>query len=458
MRRRPLPRGPIGPRPRPAPPGRVLEDHGWIIHRVWSTDWFQRPKEQIDLVIARIEAAKAEHDAEAAGAAAKRRTHVEIVTVEREGFTEVGLAEAEVPTATAAYEEAMVERPRHLICELHEAPLGALSGLAEEVVRIEGPVHVYEVVNRIRDAWGLKRAGGRIQEAVEKAIQVSVREGRLAADGDFLTIPGRTPRVRDRSEVRSPSLRKPDSLPPAELETAILDVVRENYGATDDQVVQAAARAVGFKATSGQLRELLAQVIAAAVASERLTRRNGMLVMGSAAAQVSGPKRQPSPLAQLIEAGESERVEFKETLRWDVVANMINKKLEDVVVKTVAGFANGGGGTLLIGVADDGTVKGLERDYACLGGNRDKLELHLTNLLGQHFGTAFRAAQIGISFPQHEGVEVCRVEVRPANKAQFVSIADRGGTIAERFFVRSGNSTQELAPSQMHLYVGQRFR
>ncbi|WP_082670098.1 DUF3320 domain-containing protein [Sphingomonas sanguinis] len=436
----------------------VLESHGWTIHRIWSTDWFQRPKEQIDLVVARIEAAKAEHDAEAQGVSARRRSHVEIVTVEREGYTEVGLAEAEAPPTTALYEEAMIERPRHLVCELHEAPRGALSALAEEVVGIEGPVHVCEVVNRIRDAWGLKRAGGRIQEAVERAVEVSVREGRLAEDGDFLTIPGRPPRVRDRSEVRSASLRKCDSLPPAELEAAILGVVRENYGATDDQVVQAAARAVGFKATSGQLRDLLADVIAAAVSGERLTRRNDMLVVGPAAANDSGPVRTPSPLSQLIATGESERLEFKETLRWDVVNNTLNKKLEDVVVKTIAGFANGAGGTLLVGVADDGTVKGLERDYACLGGNRDKLELHLTNLLGKHFGSAFRAARIGVTFPQHEGVDVCRIEVGPAVEAQFVSLPDRGGTVTERFFVRSGNSTQELTPSQMHLYVGQRFR
>ena len=436
----------------------VLESHGWTIHRIWSTDWFQRPKEQIDLVVARIEAAKAEHDAEAQGASARRKSHVEIVTVEREGYTEVGLVEAEALPATALYEEAMLERPRHLVCELHEAPRGALSALAEEVVGIEGPVHVCEVVNRIRDAWGLKRAGGRIQEAVEKAVDVSVREGRLTEDGDFLTIPGRIPRVRDRSEVRSASLRKCDSLPPSELEAAILGVVRENYGATDDQVVQAAARAVGFKATSGQLRDLLAEVITAAVSGERLTRRNGMLVVGPAAANDSGPERAPSPLFQLIAAGESERLEFKETLRWDVATNALNKKLEDVVVKTIAGFANAGGGTLLVGVADDGTVSGLERDYACLGGNRDKLELHLTNLLGKHFGSAFRAARIGVTFPQHEGLDVCRIEVGPAVEAQFVSLPDRGGSVAERFFVRSGNSTQELTPSQMHLYVGQRFR
>ncbi len=436
----------------------VLESHGWTIHRIWSTDWFQRPKEQIDLVVSRIEAAKAEHDAEGQGTSARRRTHVEIVTVERESFTEVGLAEAGATPASALYEEAVIERPRHLSCELHEAPRGALSMLAEEVVRIEGPVHVCEVVNRIRDAWGLKRAGGRIQEAVEKAIDVSVREGRLAQAGDFLTVPGSRLRVRDRSEARSPSLRRPDSLPPAELEAAILAVVRENYGATDDQVVQSAARAVGFKATSGPLRELLAGVVADAVAGERLSRRNGMLVAGTTAAEEARAKRPPSPLSQLLAAGESERLEFKETLRWDVALGAPNKKLEDVVVKTIAGFANAGGGTLLVGVADDGSVKGLERDYACLGGDRDKLELHLTNLLGKHFGAAFRATQIDVSFPQHEAVQVCRIEIRSAVEAQFVSLADRGGTVAERFFVRSGNSTQELTPSQMHIYVGQRFR
>ena len=117
---------------------------------------------------------------------------------------------------------------------------GALSALADQVVGIEWPVHVCELVNRVRDAGGLKRADGRIQEEVEKAIEVSVRDGRLAKDSGFLTIPGRMPRVRDRGEVRSDSLHKCDRLPPWELEAAILGVVRRNYGATDDQVVQAA--------------------------------------------------------------------------------------------------------------------------------------------------------------------------------------------------------------------------
>ena len=36
----------------------VLEDHGWVIHRVWSTDWFQRPADQLRKIAAALEAAK----------------------------------------------------------------------------------------------------------------------------------------------------------------------------------------------------------------------------------------------------------------------------------------------------------------------------------------------------------------------------------------------------------------
>src|SRR3546814_12655963 len=50
----------------------VLERHGWTIHRVWSTDWFQRPNEQLERIVERIEAAKAEHDAQATAAKAQR--------------------------------------------------------------------------------------------------------------------------------------------------------------------------------------------------------------------------------------------------------------------------------------------------------------------------------------------------------------------------------------------------
>src|SRR3546814_8950266 len=68
-------------------------------------------------------------------------------------------------------------------------------------------------------------------------------------------------------------------------------------------------------------------------------------------------------LEEMIFEGESEELEFKQTLRWDVKEGRVNKDLEAVVVKTVAAFGNSiDGGTLLIGVADSGDAVGLEQD------------------------------------------------------------------------------------------------
>src|SRR5262249_42342741 len=92
-------------------------------------------------------------------------------------------------------------------------------------------------------------------------------------------------------------------------------------------------------------------------------------------------------IRELIRRGETSRVEFKASLRFDFKEQKVNKELTKVVVKTIAGFMNSEGGTLLIGVADNGDVVGLERDIETLSKKlTDGFELALrtaiANLLG----------------------------------------------------------------------------
>jgi len=67
-----------------------------------------------------------------------------------------------------------------------------------------------------------------------------------------------------------------------------------------------------------------------------------------------------------IAQGESSTLEFKSTFRWDLREGHINRSLETVVMKTLAGYMNSQGGTLLMGVADDGAILGLDNDYSAL--------------------------------------------------------------------------------------------
>jgi len=166
----------------------------------------------------------------------------------------------------------------------------------------------------------------------------------------------------------------------------------------------------------------------------------------------------PVSLEDLITEGESDELEFKSTLRWDLKEGTVNKKLEEVIMKTVAAFANSHGGTLLIGVDDEGKVLGLEADYHSLGGaDRDKFELHLRNLLNQQFGTGFVTSKVSITFHEVEEKEVCQVDTKQAKEPVIVSVKDKNGQATEKFYARSGNSSQEIPLGEMSAYVKERF-
>jgi len=151
-------------------------------------------------------------------------------------------------------------------------------------------------------------------------------------------------------------------------------------------------------------------------------------------------------IEEIIVAGEDEYHEFKQTLRWDVRDAKVNKILEEVVLKTVAAFSNKEGGMLIIGASDDGEVIGLEDDYNSLkDGDKDKFELHLRNLLNKEYSREFTANNVKISFPVINEKEICIVEIQKGSSPVYTFMTDNAGNRKEKFFIRSGNSSQELS-------------
>ena len=233
----------------------VLEAHGWVLHRIWSTDWFLRPDEETAKVVEAIDAAKA-YWREADERAADSISAVPIrFTAREEGDVDVVVAEVtsdkpEVP----CYEEAnfSVNRSR----DPHETPIPEMMKYVVRVISIEGPIHEAEIVVQIRSLWGLARAGNRIRDAVLTAVRATRRKGDVVG-GPFYTRPDQQVVVRDRSDIESNTLRKPEYLPPQEVKLAIGQVIAENFGAEQDELVQAVARLFGFGSTSAQLREVV---------------------------------------------------------------------------------------------------------------------------------------------------------------------------------------------------------
>ena len=67
-------------------------------------------------------------------------------------------------------------------------------------------------------------------------------------------------------------------------------------------------------------------------------------------------------LKALIRNGESRRLEFKSTWSYCLKDNEIKQYLEDKCLRNIVGMMNAVGGDLLIGVEDDGTILGMDKD------------------------------------------------------------------------------------------------
>ena len=152
-------------------------------------------------------------------------------------------------------------------------------------------------------------------------------------------------------------------------------------------------------------------------------------------------------VADLIALGESMVVEFKSTLQWDVAQNKQNTALRHSVLKTIAAFMNSEGGTLVIGVEDNGSLYGLNNDLKLVGGSRDRLQQTLITLVIESMGPT-AAPYVRIRFEQVRDSMVCVVTVEPVRDGVFLKTYK--GT---EFFIRAGNTTRSLDPEQTHEYL-----
>jgi len=152
---------------------------------------------------------------------------------------------------------------------------------------------------------------------------------------------------------------------------------------------------------------------------------------------------------ELIDNDEDYSVEFKSTARWDVRENAPSKVMEDGIVKTVAGFLNTDGGTLLIGIGPDREVLGLTPDYLRVkpqngDGFMNWLTTHLVNALGHTPVSRTRARVV-----RHEGHEICRVDAAFSTAPVMAKTSKAEGV----FFVRMNNSTRVIPEAELDEYT-----
>jgi hypothetical protein len=157
-------------------------------------------------------------------------------------------------------------------------------------------------------------------------------------------------------------------------------------------------------------------------------------------------------IQQMIAEGEGQYIEYKSSFSWDYRRQSVNRDLNKAVMKNIVAYMNTTGGVILIGVADDGEILGLEIEFQTLNkpnvdGFENTFNMAFNNMVGVEYSNYVR-----VDFANLAGKTVCRVVALPAPEPVFLKHKN-----TEEFYIRTGNSSQPLSMSQAVKYIQTHF-
>lgn len=239
----------------------ILENLGWHFHRIWSTDWFHDRSREIERLKASLKSARI-----------KAADGIQVTGSNAESAdTSVELEEESKNLNALDIEHLSMQSPPYIRADFtvessvqpHEVSVGDLAEVVIRIVEIEGPIHENEIARRVASAFGLLRAGKRIVEATNRAIDaiVNVRDG-FNKQGAFVLTAGQVenPPVRNRS-AETGNLLRAEYLSPTEISAARRQITAESGEMEPEEMTKAIARLLGYQRVGPDLSEVIMNVL-----------------------------------------------------------------------------------------------------------------------------------------------------------------------------------------------------
>ena len=253
----------------------VLEGLGWHIHRVWSTAWIRDRETEIRAIEGALDRARRKDPLEHKRTSGKS-------TSESQPPTGPGDTDNALP-APQPFRPAQLFDPYPRFAgkrrrgKVRNALLAHVAKLVREIVAVEQPVHVNLVINHVVTLYDDAKAGKKIRQHIEGAIEQAIvyrTVGREGTDGLFLRLAGNTELPRPR-RARGRTI---DLIAEAELDRGVLLIARKTFGAPQPDLVRETARQFGYKKVGPKIKTRLNQRVERLIDNGQLLRRGDMLI------------------------------------------------------------------------------------------------------------------------------------------------------------------------------------
>ena len=250
----------------------ILEQRGWQIHRIWSTSWYRNNQHE------RQRLKKAVEDA------INRVSEVNVWSVPKH-LPEKRDENPVIPVVNNVVSQTAPSRdgrlfPNYRFANITKLSITSTTGLSRSLVMVameESPVHIEELIRRIREAGGYARAGSKIRSDIMAALRAVERAGKVIWDGEFVWIkPQKTPVPRNRSNL-PPQYKKIEYIHPEELRQGILYVVKNSYGIEATELVKEVIRMFGFERTTSNMLTTVQTQVESLISGGKIINDNGVI-------------------------------------------------------------------------------------------------------------------------------------------------------------------------------------
>ena len=251
----------------------VLKSQGWKIYRLWSTDWFRDREKALQGILNAIELAQNSPAEESVQATPTAEVNQETnsQTDKPEDFIEIQEPTSAVKKKYSAgklYQKFSVERKRNSKVLMNKARYPELADVIAGIIEVESPIHQDLIVERLKEVYGVSKAGANIHKNAVSAAKVAAgRYGYKSRSKFIYKNDSHTDRFRLSSAGEERDL---SHIAPEEIENAILYLVEDQFGFAREQISKAVLEIFGLGRNRTEPTELIEAAVDRLLAQGKL--------------------------------------------------------------------------------------------------------------------------------------------------------------------------------------------
>lgn len=249
----------------------VLEDRGWKIYRIWSTDWYRNRERAKERLVHEVQKAKRSQGTKKTFRDDSKKSEIDSQKAKTQNFMRLdsddGSNFKSLEELVDPYKKATSYGP----VQLRNGSPTALITKIKKITKQEGPIHKETLFKRLRDASNVKKIGSNIRKKIEIAIDKAISSGSVEKKKDFIwPVDLEVPPVRKRTGEISANI---DKISVEEISEGIKLILRTHYSASEKELIRSTAKLLGFdrtsKKTSKKLHNIINEMIKKEIVEEK---------------------------------------------------------------------------------------------------------------------------------------------------------------------------------------------